>query len=108
MSLNETEVQWNLRLPLWIKQAFEIHAVKQNIAIKEVMKDSAKIFHLIDAENIEQKHNWYVGHIKNDWMKDFKEEGFSETQTEELMKLYIQQIKQHYPHLLQELESHVS
>lgn len=108
MSLPQEEVQWNLRLPLWVKQAFEIHGVKQNITVKEIMKDSADIFHLIDADNTEQKRNWYVEHIKNDWIKDFNEEGFSETQTEELMKLYIQQIKQHYPHLLQELENHVS
>ena len=104
MTLNETETQWNLRLPLWIKQAFEIHAVKQNETIKEVMKDSAGIFQLIDAETIEEKYNWYVGHIKNEWIKDFKEEGFSEKQTEELMNLHLEQIRQDYPQLLEGLE----
>jgi len=108
MSLNETEVQWNLRLPLWIKQAFEIHAVKQNITVKEVIKNSAEIFQYLDETDIEKKYNNYSKDIKDDWIKDFKEDGFSETQTEELMKLHVEQIKQHYPHLLQELESHVS
>ena len=108
MTLNETEVQWNMRIPLWVKQAFEIHAVKQNETVKEVMKTSAEIFQKIDAEDAEQHYNFYFKDIQDCWLKDYKEEGLSETQIEELINLHIQQIKQHYPHLLQELESNVS
>ena len=105
MALNETEVQWNLRLPLWVKQAFEIHAVKQNITVKEVIRNSAEIFQYLDETDNEKKYNNYSKDIKDDWIKDFKEDGFSETQTEELMKLHVEQIKQHYPHLLQEIKN---
>jgi len=105
MTLNETEVQWNLRLPLWIKQAFEIHAVKQNITVKEVIKNSAEIFQYLDEMDIEKRYNAYSKDIKDDWIKDFKEDGFSETQIEGIINIHIQQIKQHYPHLLQEIKN---
>ena len=105
MSLNETEVQWNLRLPLWVKQAFEIHAVKENETIKDAMKHTAEIYQIMDAESVEEKYNHMVKFLKDDWIKEFKELGFSKTQTEELINLHIQQIKQHYPHLLQEIKN---
>jgi len=105
MSLNETEVQWNLRLPLWIKQAIEIHAVKENQTIKEAMKQMAEIYQLLDAESVDTKYNLFVKYIKDDWLKEYKEDGYSQTQQEELINLHIQQIKQHYPHLLQEIKN---
>jgi len=108
MSLNETEVQWNLRLPLWVKQAIEIHAVKENETIKDSMKHTAEIYQIMDAESVDTKYNLLVKYIKDDWLKEYKEDGYSQTQQEELINLHIQLIKQQYPHLLQELENHVS
>jgi len=108
MTRDEIEVQWNLRLPLWVKQAFEIHGVKQNITVKEVIKNSAEIFQYLDETDIEKRYNSYSKDIKDNWIKDFKEDGYSETQIEDIIRLHFELIKQHYPHLLQELESHVS
>jgi len=108
MTLNETEVQWNLRLPIWVKQALEIHAVKENETVKETIKMLAQCVQSLDGElTPEIRYKDDVEYINGKWLENYKRD-YSQEQQEELINLHIQLIKQHYPHLLQELESHVS
>jgi len=108
MPQDQTEVQWNLRLPLWVKQALEIHAVKENETVKETIKMLAQSVQSIDGElTPEIRYKDDIEYINGEWLENYKKY-YSQTQQEELIKLHIQQIKQHYPHLLQELESHAS
>ena len=108
MTRDETEVQWNLRLPLWVKQALEIHAVKENETVKETIKMLAQSVQSIDGElTPEIRYKDDVEYINGEWLKNYKRD-YSQTQQEELINLQLDKIKQNYPHLLQELESHVS
>ncbi len=105
MSLNETEVQWNLRLPMWVKQAFEIHAVKENETIKETMKAMATATLSYDGDlSPEERYKDDVKYLGGEWLENYKRY-YSQTQQEELINLHLQQIKQQYPHLLQEIKN---
>ena len=105
MIRDETEVQWNMRLPLWVKQALEIHAVKENETVKETMKMLAQSVQSLDGElTPEIRYKDDVEYINGEWLEIYKRY-YSQAQQEELINLHIQQIRQHYPHLLPELES---
>ena len=104
MTLNETEIQWNLRIPLWAKQALEIHAVKNNETIKETIKTLAEAAQSYDGDYpSEERYKDDVEYINGEWLENYKKY-YSQIQQEELIKLQIQQIKQHHPQLLEEIK----